>query len=354
MSCGKKQNDALDGYAAMSVTQLRQLVKEQYPYVKQVRLLNRDELCALLNKDCVGMGGLTNKANSCYLDSALISLLFMNCPYIHNEILHKQLNHQDPELQTCALRIQRMLVTIYDAIEKGKRGACSKLREAFELFDTMYADKIGKIEKLDWRREQLEPADVFKFLIRVFQIGDDCEYEFKSYSVAKGHKTPLTDEIRKGTFADCMIGIDVLSKDNFSDLSKYVPKHTERIRILKRDVGDDGILRKMIVKKYVKAPLFTVHVQRVMSGGKIQTPIVPFPTLKLKNNENVLHLRAVIVHHGSSADHGHYTSYLRCKQFWYHYDDLAFEKMVKIGSTKQLFLQNKNYVLRNCVNLIYF
>jgi hypothetical protein len=362
MPCGTKKKTGATGLEGMKVDELKEHVKTAYPYLTKVKNMKRKELCELLEKDCPNLGGLVNKQNSCYLDSTLVGLFHAVNPYVRKYIFDKNLEYTDPELQESSLAIQKMLRGVYGAINKGNKGACTSLRNAFHKFDKRSASLGARLETLDWKTSQLEPADVIKILIRVFDIPSNCKYNIKRYTLVKKRKVFINEEDVNTTFADPIISSDLLYGKKHFDLKKYIPQEKNKV-VFDNDNKwkpfpdtdpDIQYKHKITVKTYRKASMFSVHISRAFGDEKIKTPVVPMMTLKLKENTRPLHLRSIIVHHGDDPESGHYTCYIRCQRHWYHYDDLAFNKLQLVGDHDKMFKMNKYYVLKNMSDLIFW
>ena len=357
-SCGKKANSESKGMKGMSVQELKVKIKLLYPYLTYVNTMKRQELCELLARDCPRLGGLINKNNSCYLDSTLVALFHTINPYIASQVLDKDLGYDDEQLQEHATGIQRVLRGVNTAIRDGKKGACSMLRQSIQRFDKRYSIVKGQVEPLDWKTAQLEPGDVIKLLIRVFEIPMDCEYTTKRYTLIKRKKVFVNETTDTGTFADPSITSDMLYGKKVIELKGMMPEEVSRVQF-----DDDNKWKpapgveykiKISVKTYTKAPMLSIHVNRVYEDTKLKTAVVPEMAIKLKDNSKPLHLRSILVHHGNTPEHGHYTCYIRCQKYWYEYDDLGFKKLDFVGDQMKLFNFNKSYILKNAVNYIYW
>lgn len=357
-SCGKKKRKDYPGFQGMSVVQLRQQVQHLYPYLTKLNNVKRQELCDILSRNCDTLGGLTNKVNSCYIDSILMALFHNHNPYLKENVINKQVKFTNSGLQDTAVTIQDMLSKINDAIVQGKRGACSRLRAAFQQFDRIYSNEIAGIEQLDWKNSQLEPADVIKALIRVFNIPNDCRYRFQTYGVKGRKKYLITNETRETTFADALISADSLYEQSKISMKQFIPIEKTVTEFDTENLWKPNenmeFSKKLVIKTYIKAPIFVVHVSRVFGNEKLTTPIVPEVSLKLKDNKHILHLRSIIVHHGNSPDSGHYTCYLLCQNTWFHYNDINFTGLEEVGDLKKVLKHDGGFVLRNAVNFIYF
>jgi ubiquitin C-terminal hydrolase len=354
--CGLKKIKDIHGLGGMSVQDLKTKVKLLYPYMTNIHKMKREELCQLLGKDCKVLGGLVNKNNSCYLDSILIGLFHAHNPYIRKVIFDTPVHHDDTKLQEEATKIQKLLRGVYGTINRGNRGACSHLRLAFQNFDKRYSEVVAHVEHLDWKNSQLEPADVVKQLIRVFNIPNDCKYIIQNYTKVKRKKVLVNEETVSTTFADPIITPDILYGKKYVDLREYIPNEISHVKFDEdnkwKPIPGVEYDNKISIKKYIKAPLLSIHIQRVFGDSKLKTPVIPAMTIKLKGS--TLHLRSILVHEGSSTNYGHYVAYILCQKKWYLYNDLGFEKMELVGSHDKMFRINKHYILKNMTQLLYW
>jgi ubiquitin C-terminal hydrolase len=358
MPCGKKKLQDVHGLNGLSVDDLRKKVKLLYPYLKNLHLMKRQELCDLLSKDCENIGGLKNQNNSCYLDSALVSLFHSPSPYIKQNILDKQVQFDDKQLEEIAVAIQLSLQKIYAGINQGNTGFCQKLRKLFQAFDERYSEVIARTETLDWKTTQLEPSDVYKLLIRVFDIQNDCTFNFKSFGIIKNRKISVSDDQRVTTIADPIISADLLFGQKNVDIKEHIPRSVARNEFDNnnkwRPEPNLEFDKQILEKTYTKSPMLIIHISRVFGDVKLKTQVIPQMAIKLKNNPRSLLLRSILVHQGNSAESGHYVCFIRCKKLWYLYNDISYEKMKLIGDHDKLFKYNKNYVLKNAVDLVYW
>src|SRR5438132_7293245 len=156
--CGKKQLIHGSGIFRLSVGDLRNLVK--WIYQKEGLVLppisksNRAQLCALLRKTkegsrlieisvsgvynaqlpCNQLGGLKNFANSCYIDSTLVALLYKPNSYINEKILYANLSQLkvNPSVLKITSAIQSALINIRDTIKFGGKEHCVDLINLFD------------------------------------------------------------------------------------------------------------------------------------------------------------------------------------------------------------------------------
>jgi hypothetical protein len=352
--CGEKRTADAEGLQGMTTEQMRERVKELYPYLTKLNLLKRAELCDILDRSCDSMGGLVNKKNSCYFDSLFMALFHTNNPYTNKVILEATPKFDDPFLQEKALLIQSMLVKLTTAVLAGKLGYCSNLRQAFLDFDRRYRQTIGGIEMLEWDREQLEPADVIKLFYRVFNIPNDCKIRFQSFGIKKIRKKLITDEVRNVSVSEPYIPADALYGKSVVKLSDFVPVSEVTVEFDEDNLWEPEpgkvFSKHITLKTYMKTPMLIIHIGRLFGDEKLSTAVIPEERLQLPGMRYPLLLRSVLVHH----DMNHYTSYVLCDDEWYHYNDLGYTELKHVGDFRTLLTMNRRFILRNASDFIYF
>jgi virulence-associated protein VapD len=359
--CGKRVKKGADGLLGKDLSTLKKEVKRLNPDVQYVDRMTRQELSVML-RNCEDLGGLAWKDNSCYMDSILVALFHLPDSYFINTFIQKAPKHKNKELNAIALEIKRVLRGAVYVIQKKHIAYCMSLRTLMKQFDAMYQRVYDvRIEEVEWMHTQLEPSDVIRAFLRIFDVPNDCEYKFSYFGIKRGgtNKRHVSDGTRQTNFADVQIEADELLKqaNNVLDISDYLPIMETR------DIFEDDELWKpepnkeygtrVVRKTYTKAPALYVHIGRNFGGEKLKTLIHPVKKLKLRGNDRPLYLRSILIHHGDDADHGHYTCYLHCKDDWYHYNDMGFKQHKLTGKLETVLKENDKYVMRNLVGLVY-
>jgi hypothetical protein len=222
-------------------------------------------------------------------------------------------------------QIRDELVKIKQIKGTRQNNTCSHIRSLFRDFDLEY-DKEQE-DQFDWTHEQQEPRDVLNMLLRVFDIAPDVSV------LVNGNK-------RKYYFNSAMVSSFDLYQANEPVLMKnYFPIHHDTATA---------------ITTFESATFVCFDIDRNFNNKKVKTRFVFTPTIKLRNGNN-LHLSAIIMHHGSSANSGHYTCMIKdgskkSEQAWFHHDDLK-DSPEYIGSFKHV-LEN-GFVAQNCVLLVY-
>lgn len=319
------------------------------------------------NGNCTKLGGLINKANSCYVDSTLMALFHNKPDYIKKNILDVDLASKyktNSSLLPVAKKIQANLNQSFKDIQGGKNFICGDLRQLFKEYD----DIKNPTEKIDWKKTQQEPSDVIKILLSIFKIGDDCEYTMTSYGYDERYaKTKVTNANSKTNIADVIVSsadLYQLGNNNTDyDMKDLLPSSTETTNFNTTNlwtVNGKSFKKREEIKTYLKAPILIVQVNRNFNDEKIKTKVIPLPIVRI--GDNALTLTSVICHHGNQTNSGHYTAFLLCKNEWYHYNDLKYSndkigKLEKIGNLEELKKLKMNtedgFVLKNATMFVY-
>lgn len=354
------------------------IIKETLPDHKSLQKYKKIELCELIAQDCKSLDGPIWQNNSCYLDSFIVGMFHFDNNKIVDLLNHSHYNNKDTHLYEISRSIKQNIISIHKTIINGDQAYCTDLRNLLSQFDRYYDKNVKKIEMIDWKSSQLEPADLIHFLNRCFKIPNNVEVYKEFYGtnklkriLLKKDKTLVYTRKISSNFAAVMIPVeDLFSMDQIL-LKKYLPKNksdaifdeenlwkpTPHPNVSKNDnKTNTSILsyrRKIEKTTFLEAPCFFIHIPRKYPGMKLTTPLYPLQKIKLKNNKYSLYLRSIIVHHGGDSG-GHYTVYIRCKNDWYHYNDMFDGKKVKhFGSFDDILKYRDGYILKNCTNLVY-
>lgn len=272
-------------------------------------------------------------ANSCFIDTAIMSLFNVNQKWLLKNILKRNPKVHEA-LKPLTRDIQKELTHLYIKLKNSNNayangesrssgGSCNDLRHLRKLFheydiDYQKAYPERRFEKLEWRKTQLEPNDVYKFFLRIFDIKEDV-------------KVKVNSSLRKYSFNSPYIpASDLINKKNVY-LDTYFP--------VTRDVTT-------ITYRYVN--VLCVNIERNYLNTKVITPI------KFKDHMicgKTLWLKSIIIHNGGRVNSGHYMAYLKKKDGWYFYNDIGpvFKKVGKAGNN----WWNNSSVEKNCTQLIY-
>ena len=330
-----------------------------------LRYYTKKELCAILSKKCGTIGGFKNESNSCYLDSTLLALFhFPNNQFLSVLTDAPLILIDDKKGSQLGTQLINALVQMYDVVSSGNVLYCTDLRQLIYQYDKYYR-KEHTIEKLKWKTEQLEPADVLMFFERLVDLPRHVQTQTEVYATNKKSKIVkredkiLVRSSKSTTSSSILIdAADLFGKTTVS-LKSYIPKYyidqtfDEDAPWKPSEIKKKSFLRRIEKITYLSAPYLFVHISRLMDDTKLKTFVNAPTKIKLKNNKKNLYLQSIIVHHGNGSG-GHYTCFIKCKNQWYHYDDLSFKgKLVKIGDFDALIKWKDMYIFKNCTDLIY-
>lgn len=238
---------------------------------------------------------LKNENNSCYINSLLVAL-FRNkkIKVPINDFDNSQLNFLGNEIKKCLNR-------------KCKNNLRLLLNNYYNILKT-----IKKINIIDTNDNWINtPNDVFDFL------------DFLKIIFIFPNNTKFIEN----------------NKINYTDFSIILPY----------DFSSSVIYIKNELNKYLKADKLFIKFYRNIGTSKLNTIIIPVKSIKLKENNFLLYLTALIIHYGDN-NFGHYITLYKNNNKWYEFDDMK-SKPIYIGSFKKI-CENSNY-LSNIVALIY-
>lgn len=337
--------------------------------------------------DCDKLGGLLNKASSCYVDSALMVLFYADNQFVNQYLLEADIstlnltkntvNAQgkiiktmiplaDLQLYKLVKQIQKDLMLIKTQLVSGSKGTCSLFRHHLQQYIEMYneSDLGSKLKEFNWETAQQEPRDLLIRLFDIFGVPDLAKVRYTTYVTDVVDKCSgpdlikVTDQTRQenininidiGEISDISISpttgdIDYVIKDKPLQLSSFI----NRSQCVKFTKPSDYFkfhqkAYPMYIKhtQYLEAPLIWFHVDRKAPTGKLTTPIIPFQILKLGDDGQELHLMGIIVHLGG-GEGGHYMSYINCGGVWYFYNDLIKDKPFKAIGTYEDMLKDES------------
>jgi len=358
----------------MNKKELIAIIKERYPYYKNLQKMKIAELKEIYEKNCTNFI-LKNERNSCYMDALFVALFHEKNKYIYNLFFNSDLkSFKNHKLKTIAQNIKDELHNIYTRLfdassSSSKKLTCSNLRKLFnDFFKLNNPDRL-----IDWKSEQLEPLDVINILGDIITFKKNIKINIKNYGINKKIKKPVLSKLKNindiTTYHDnfsSIIPIDTILSNDIIYLKDLYPKTLTDVIFDEENLwkpysgnSKEKYLRKIEKITYLSSKLFFITINRLFKMGsgsqdaeKIQSKIIPMLKLKLKENENNLYLKSIIVHHGNNYG-GHYTTLFICNGKWYEYDDLR-SSIQLIGSFEDLCEYNDSYYLKNCTNILYY
>lgn len=248
-----------------------------------------------------------NENNSCYINSLLFALFMYKDKFMKNVFLKSPINdYNNPKLKIIGNDIKLCLSNIN-----------KKCKYKFRFLLNNYYNILKSIKKINiidyndnWINTANDVFDFLDFLKIIFNI-------------------PNTTKFIEN------------KKINYTDFSIILPF----------DFNSSVIYIKNEMKKYLKADKLFIKFYRNIGTSKLNTIIIPAKSLKLKENNFLLHLTALIIHYGDNT-YGHYTTiYINPRNNkWYEFDDLK-SKSTLIGSFKKIY-EDYNYT-SNIVALVY-
>lgn len=284
------------------------------------KICNETQILNPVSRRCVKKNGAIGKKilianekinifwerNSCYIDSALLSIFHNKDKFIEDVFLKAPLHNYNNELSKLGNDIRMELIKIYDIIsnrKKDKTNNCSLLRKLLNIyykkFIKLYPNKYIIDRNEDWRKSQLDTFDIFD----LFNIIFDFKYDNFLYNIP----------------------FDLL---------------IEKKKIF---------IKNIFKKSFLKTNKLLLKIFRNSGTTKINVKIIPSKTIKLPKNSFDLHLSSIIIHYGNIGG-GHYICLYKSNNKWFEYDDLK-NSPTYIGSLSNI-IKNDNYI-SNIVGIVY-
>lgn len=305
--------------------------------------------------DCNNLNLLTWIANSCYIDSVLISLLLIPNKFITNNILSDlYINSDSKKYSICRDKItygtlsykndlqkrgiiQDELRNITSHLRNGgtERKNCINLRRLLQNCNNPVST---------WWTGNMEDAGEFlKYIVLMF-IPDVLIFEQITTGInTTNNFTRVTiKRIQKGHIVHTIASTNIIDNTNISYYIDYTEdvvgeyindrykynKKTERIRI-------------------IYAPYIIFHVERLQERRFINKVIIPDKYINISKNN--FELSSVVV-----FLHNHYTSYFKCNNTWYYYNDIQKKDLYKkVGTYEKLLLLPNTYIKTNATLFFY-
>ena len=240
---------------------------------------------------------LTNKNNSCYIDS-----LFT--------ILH---NITD---------VRRLLRNAKTDTARDIRKAIMRMN--VPQFRKVCNDTDDRMSDEDWLTDQKEPLDILLFIKNHMNFPTDVRYRETHY-------------LKEAT---CLKFLkEKLKRSDFFSYKFFTPSPSNRrLTLDTTDTLDNG---KVIKHTFVSSPLLMIHINRNQGSSMKDTTEIRVP-----KTSKCMELAGVIVHIGRNINSGHYIAYFKKKNKWYEYDDLKSHTTPIVGNLKAS-------VFRNCTDVFY-
>lgn len=321
-------------------------IKELYPHYVNLQSYSINELKEIYNRYCP-INVLDYHNNSCYLDTLLFALFNKKNKYIEQYLLNAPVikySNAPRSLYEYGKQIQVELNRLYNVISSQtsnkKVEKCSALRKLFKSYNDLYNKHvIANNELIEWKGSQTDYNVVLNIFNKIFNIDNSLKVKI----------TTSTDRIENRLFID-FIANDLLINNNTITIKNHYydiftadgKKYKHKIEYLKGEM-----LFMYFNRTYVdNADDYTDD-----RAKKINSKIIPAIKLKLKENKKNIYLNSIIIHDGSGRG-GHYTCLYDCNGIWYKFDDIATNKITKIGTFDDI-IKNNNYT-QNITGLYYW
>ena len=328
-SCGKRIAKYTDSYyKSKSKYEMIEEIKYMDPESKATLSTSRLSLCkilfALRSKQPLRYDG----NNSCFIDTALMSIFYKKNQWIDKYILNRDPIDMNTKQRKILKELKKLVSLIRDS-DFNKNTTCSTLRTLFENYDENYNNNF----KIEWENTQNEHTDVIKLLEHIFDIPNTTIYKEK-------RKTSKRFALVKHSLTGAHITSYQLYNKKVVKMSSFFPDYT--------DIDTETTYN------FIDAPILYFNVQRnYLDEKKLYTKFKP-PMSIITKNERTLQLVSIIIHKGSRPISGHYVGLLKTNDdddHWFYYDDM--EKSFKVVKESDIFKFDEQLVLRNGVGFVY-
>jgi ubiquitin C-terminal hydrolase len=269
----------------------KEMLKPEIIKAINVDIVNNADSPVML-KGMKNVGGF-----SCFMDSILFPLLIID-GYFKDKLLKPQ--------KDCP-QITKALETIQKNIIESKEASCVPLISAMKNCD--------KIKNLVTGAQQ----DDSEFLIKLMDLYDLTPTLINTRRYLSNNKRKWTEL----TNTDIKQSVLEIMPDTEELLKTYQKISLEEFDENNLAKDDDGDLYKYTYSadRILSSEALVLHTQRKLFNRKNRTPVKISKVLKDELRDIYYGLTIVTIHHGGSSG-GHYTSFFRWGDDWYHYDDL--------------------------------
>jgi hypothetical protein len=296
-----------------------------YPHYTYLYKYKKADLEKLINQECSTQNDHQKwKNNSCYIDSLLFVI--------------SKIQATDNKSFTTLKKTSSSQRKIIENIQKHlAEGNVKALRSQLQKFK-------GSLGPIDWLHEQQEPMDLWRTLEEMF-IMYTTKMQIDLYD---GDTNTLVDQ--KSIISDSAIQEVILQKKSSKQSIKIGLKSTSITEHEKPNLWQNKYKKRKEVTTITHANLLIFHINRrqdYTSSNKVYTRVDAPMRIRPKDQSTPLYLRAIIVHHGSSGESGHYTTVFDCKGVWWEYDDMK-------SNIKKIGLVLPKYILENSSDFFYW
>lgn len=269
----------------------------------------KPEIIKAINEDIVKrnsspiiMKGLQNVGGySCFMDSLLFPILIKD-GYFKTKFLESEASCQD---------IKKSLVKIHENILSGNNLTCIPLVQTMKKCDTLKRFIGDQQDDSEFLIALMDVYDLTPTIVnnRIYLSNDRKRWKSINNSDIKQAVLEITPELN-----DPLKIYQQPEIEDYRDDPDNAPK-------------DDSGKRydfKFSADRITSSECLIIHTKRRELGKKNLTPIIISRVLKDEARDIYYNLEIITIHHGTAMG-GHYTSFFRWGDQWYHYDDLKSE-----------------------------
>lgn len=306
-------------------------------------------------ENCENLKGLKWVGNSCYLDSSLFSLFAVPTTFVDDNIINAILLPRNRPL-VCATNgssqvdlenrrtVQKQLRTIVKHIRGGGEGVkyCTDLRRALR--------KCPNAENY-YDNNMKDAGEFLTYILEMFDTDVAVKETITYYTNNVTDVMPSVQDLVKSDNVNIDRRASIIQFVDSFRLSTYSNNKDHNIRQFLSDIIDSGEFddankpyyrglrynRRISITNLISTPYLIFRFQRLhpITEGILQTRIIPSQTLTLDVDARFI-LSAIIVFQAQ-----HYTSYFRCGNDWYFYNDVDYNEPIKIIGTYQNLLKSR-------------
>lgn len=291
-------------------------------------------------------------ANSCYFDTALVSLFHWDSEFVNTSILDYAVRPTD----TDRIVLQNELRRVKTAIVNGTD--FQDVDTLRQLVSNLYT-KLKLKPAVEWMTDQHSPCDLNRFLQTVFNTPHTTTTRTSKFFALHDDAIPDEDKVwyPHGDPVEIVIGSGdelspydlmrlagtprgvVLLEDFITDYVDYAVLTDNNREFVSAaaaasPANEFGLNRVQRHRQIFSAPWLLIVVNRtyqvVQTEIKTFIRVVPPETIKLPGNADILRLVSINQHIGASPLGGHYFCYFLCEGSWYKYNDSNYNNARKV------------------------
>jgi ubiquitin C-terminal hydrolase len=294
--------------------------------------------------------GLRYQENSCWMDSVLVALFAVENRYIKENILEKDvwLIPKHPWSEKCdtreaARKMQTEFRRLMISMERKEESYCVNIRQM--ILDCLLSRTFGKTT-------QEESGEFVMYLFELFDVTNCTLHEVihQTSILKKPFSRNDTDfvltrtNVLASSYPVVQISPFVISQNESTTLRDLILLPDDSGELERRT--ELGYRRRITQTIPIKCNYLIVLAKRNDSeiGVFLTNEIIPdqdlYLPLQSEDPSIRLTLHAIVVWRGTyiiseKINQGHWTTYLKCKDLWYYYDDMA-DKLKEVGDYNAL------------------